>query len=159
MKKIIIAAVSKNNIIGKEGKLPWHNKEELDHFKSTTSGFPVLMGRKTWDALGKPLSNRLNLIISKSLKFADSGSNVIVFRSINDAIDHCLLKHFEKLFIIGGSEIFKQTINIADEIILSKMNFEAEGDKYFVNLDPDDWLIHSNEKFKDFEVIHYLRKS
>ncbi len=159
MKKIIIAAVSKNNVIGKEGKLPWHNKEELEHFKITTNGFPVLMGRKTWETINEPLPNRLNLIISRNYNFTYSDPSVVIFKSINEAIDYCRLKQFEKVFIIGGSEIFHQTISIADEIILSKMNFEAEGDKYFVNLDPDDWSIYSEEKFRDFEVIHYLRKS
>lgn len=158
MKKIIIAAVSKNNVIGKEGKLPWHIDEELNHFKKITVGFPVIMGRKTWETIKKPLANRINIIISKNPNFSFSNPNVVICRSINEALEYSETRNFEKVFFIGGSEIFTQTINIADEIILSRMNFEAQGDKYFVNLNVDDWEIQSIEKHDEFEVYHYLRK-
>lgn len=158
MKKIIIAAVSKNNVISNKGKLPWHSKKELEHFKKTTTGFPVIMGRKTWETLKKPLPNRINIILSKNQNFSISDSNIVTCNSLNEAFDYCNKRNFEKIYIIGGGEIFSQSIDYADEIILSEMNFETEGDKYFVNLDINEWIIQNIEYFYDFKVIYYKRK-
>lgn len=158
MEKIIIAAVSKNNVIGEKGKLPWHNKEELRHFRNTTLGFPVIMGRKTWEAITHPLDNRLNIILTRNPDFSFSHPGVIVCRSIQEALSECSKRKFEKIFFIGGAEIFEQTINLADRIILSRMNFETEGDKFFVPINLAGWILESTETFTEFKVDYYIRR-
>lgn len=158
MKRIIIAAVSKNNIIGKDGKIPWHSKEELRHFKKNTIGFPVIMGRKTWEALGKPLEGRLNIVVTKNQDYAVPPRAVVLFYSLQQAIDFCKTSVYDKVFVIGGGEIFHQIINEVDEMIISQMNFVSEGDVYFPEVDGTNWILDSNELFTDFTVHHYIRR-
>ncbi len=147
-----------NNVIGFNGKLPWHSTEELKHFKNTTTGFPVLMGRKTWEAIGKPLDNRINIIITENKFFRTAFTNMIIQYSLIDAIDFCDQKGFEKIFIIGGGKIFEQAIHISDKIILSRMNFETDGDVFFPEIKNEIWQELSAEKFTDFTVHCYIRK-
>jgi dihydrofolate reductase len=158
LQKIIIAAVSKNNVIGSRGKTPWFSKEEITHFKKTTSGFPVIMGRKTWESIGKPLSNRVNIILTHNENYKTGFQNVVLCDSVNSATDFCSEKKYEKIFFIGGGEIFKEVISNADELIISEMNFETEGDVYFPIIDKNIWNEISVEKFTDFEVHCYIRK-
>ena len=158
MEKFLIAAVSKNNFIGKEGKLPWHSKEETEHFKKTTTGFPVIMGRKSWEGLDKPLGKRVNIVITRNKSFQTNFNQAIFFHSLDDAFNYCRQSNFEKVFIIGGGDIFNQTINIADGIILSRMNFETDGDVSFPVINDEVWKEISSQKFTDFTVHYYIRK-
>lgn len=158
MKKIIIAAVSKNNVLGNDGKIPWRSKEELLNFKKITMGFPIIMGRKTWETLAKPLKDRLNVVITHDQNYSTNFHEVIVFFSVKQALDYFRTSIYEKIFIIGGGEIFKETINIVDKIILSVMEFEAEGDTFFPQIDESLWQLNSSEKYTDFTVHHYIRK-
>ena len=158
MKKIIIAAVSQNNVIGMGDKVLWHSPEELKHFKKTTVDSPVIMGRKTWEVLGKPLSGRLNIVITRSTEYSIPFREVVIFNSLNQAFDFCRSSIYEKIFIIGGGEIYSQSINESDEIILSEMNMDAEGDVYFPEIDGTLWVLDSSELYGDFTVHHYIRK-
>jgi dihydrofolate reductase len=158
LEKILIAAVSKNNVIGFNGKLPWYSVEEIMHFKNTTIGCPVLMGKKTWESIGKPLENRINIIITANKFFRPAFDNLIIQYSLFDAIDFCEQKGFEKIFIIGGGKIFEQAILLADKIILSRMNFETDGDVFFPEIKNEIWKEISAEKFTDFTVHCYIRK-
>jgi dihydrofolate reductase len=158
LRKIIIAAVSKNNVIGNHGKTPWYSKEEITHFKKTTSGFPVIMGKKTWESIGKPLPDRTNIILTHNKDYKPGSENVVICDSVGCAIDFCNEKKFEKIFIIGGGQVFKAAINKADELIISEMNFEAEGDVYFPVIDKNIWNEISGKKFTDFTVHYYIRK-
>ena len=157
MKKIIIAAVSKNNKIGLNGKIPWHSKEEIEHFKKTTTGYPVFMGRKTWESIGTSLKNRLNVIITKQVLSEKTNKEGIFFNSLETALSYCQQSGYEKIFIIGGGEIYKHAIGIADELIISRMNFETDGDVVFPIIDPVIWKEISAEKFTDFTVHCYIR--
>jgi dihydrofolate reductase len=159
MKKILIAAVSKNNVIGNDAKIPWRSKEELTHFKNTTLGSAVIMGRKTWESIKKPLAGRLNIIITSNEKYSVPFHEAIIFFSIKQAIEFLRTSIYEKVFIIGGREVFDKVIDDVDEIILSEMNFEAEGDVYFPEIDWTKWVLESNELFTDFTVHHYIRKA
>jgi len=126
---IIISAIAQNGVIGRSnGDMPWHIKEEFQHFKNTTSGFPVIMGRKTFNALGKPLKGRLNIVITRDKGLRFEFDDVKKFHSLNEAIEHCKTLGVEKIFVIGGGDVYKQAIKIADEMILSHLTFEAEGD-------------------------------
>ena len=145
MKKILIAAVSRNNVIGMGAKKLWNSPEELKHFKKTTIGFPVIMGRKTWEVLGKPLPGRLNIVITKNTDYSIPFPEVVIFHSFKGAFDFCRSSVYEKIFIIGGGEIYSQLINESDEIILSVMNMDAEGDVYFPEIDGKLWVLDSSE--------------
>ncbi|MEK6553442.1 MAG: dihydrofolate reductase [Bacteroidota bacterium] len=158
MEKIIIAAISKNNVIGLDGKVPWHSKEELQHFKQTTMSFPVIMGRKTWEAIAKPLKGRLNVVITRNQSFSTQFHEVIVFQSLQLAFSYFSTSIYKKVFIIGGGEIFSEAIDKVDSLILSEMNFETEGDTFFPEIDGTKWVLDTNELFTDFTVHHYIRK-
>lgn len=158
MKKIIIAAISKNNVIGKDGKIPWHSKEELEHFKKNTMSFPVIMGRKTWETIGKPLKGRLNVIITRNEDFSTQFHEVIIFHSLQQAFSYFRTSVYDKVFVIGGGEIFKEAIDNVDTLTLSEMNFETDGDTFFPEIDESKWTIDTNELFTDFTVHHYIKK-
>jgi len=159
LKIIVISAVAQNGVIGRSnGDMPWHIKEEFQHFKKTTLGFPVIMGRKTFETLGKPLKGRLNIIITRDKVRTFEFDDVKKFYSLNEAIDYCRTLNPEKTFIIGGGEIYSQGIDIADEMIISFLDFEADGDVYFPEIDEEIWKTESIEKRSRFEIVHYLRR-
>ncbi|MCX7797399.1 MAG: dihydrofolate reductase [Melioribacter sp.] len=157
MQKVIIAAVSQNFVIGRNGKIPWYSKEELNHFVETTKGFPVLMGRKTWESIGKPLKDRINIIITHNKFYNQKVPQLLVFTSLSEAFDYCK-KNYKKIFIIGGESIFNQTISTADEILLSVMRFNIEGDAFFPKIDLNIWELYQFKEFNDFTFYHYLKK-
>lgn len=159
MRKIIISAIAQNGVIGRSnGDMPWHIKEEFQHFKNTTLGFPVIMGRKTFNSLGKPLKGRLNIVITRDKALRFEFDDVRKFYSLNEAIEYCKTLGSEKIFIIGGGNVYNQTIEIADEMILSFLTFEAEGDIYFPEIDEKIWKVTSREKREQFEIVFYARK-
>jgi dihydrofolate reductase len=159
LKLIIISAVAQNSVIGRSnGDMPWNVKEEFQHFKNTTLGFPIIMGRKTFETLGKPLQGRLNIVITRDKERSFEFDDVKKFYSLNKAIEYCRTLNKEKAFIIGGGEIYKQAISLADEMIISFMNFEAEGDVYFPGIDEKIWKAESKEKRNQFDIVHYKRK-
>ena len=128
----IIVAIARNGVIGKaKGEMSWHVKEEFQHFKNTTLGFPIIMGRKTFETLGKPLKGRLNIVVSKNTSYKTIYDDVIIKSSIDEAIKYCKTLKSEKIFIIGGGEIYRQAILFVDEMIITFMKFEAEGEVKF----------------------------
>ncbi len=158
MKISIIVAVAKNEVIGKvNGEMPWHIKEEFQHFKKTTFGHPVIMGRKTFETLGKPLKGRQNIIVSRNVSFSVSFSDVLIFNSLDNAIEYCREKSEKQIFIIGGGEIYRQAISFADEMIISRMKFEAEGEVKFPEFNKNIWKVVSTEDHEQFEVFRYER--
>lgn len=156
----IIVAIARNGVIGKaNGEMSWHVKEEFQHFKNTTLGFPIIMGRKTFETLGKPLKSRLNIVVSKNKSYKTSFNEVVIKKSIDEAIDYCKSVKPEKIFIIGGGEIYKQAVSFVDEMIITFMKFDAEGEVKFPSINNDDW---NTEKINDhelFEIFRYVRKN
>lgn len=154
----LIVAIAQNGVIGKStGEMSWHVSEEFKHFKNTTKGYPVIMGRKTFETLGKPLKERLNIVLTKNSDYKTKYDDVLVFSSLEDAIDYCKKNEFGKIFIIGGAEIYKLALPIVDEMIISRMKFDADGDVYFPEFDESKW---KKEKIMDkelFEVYHYRK--
>lgn len=120
----IIAAIGKNRVIGKDGKLPWHISDDLKRFKRLTTGHTVLMGRKTFDSIGKPLSNRRNVVISSR-----PIANIETYASLDDALR--ALADQETVFVIGGARIYSQLLEQADELYLTLVEKEADGDAFF----------------------------
>ena len=156
----LIVAIAQNGVIGKSnGEMSWHIKEEFQHFKNTTFGFPIIMGRKTFETLGKPLKGRLNIVVSKNESYKTLFDDVVVESSLDKAVEHCKKMNSERIFIIGGGEIYRQAITFVDEMIITFMKFEAEGEVKFPKINDDEW---KRDKIKDhelFEIFRYLRKS
>lgn len=158
MKKIIIAAVAKNGVIGSSiGEMPWNSKEETQHFKQTTQGFPIILGRKTFETLGKPLEGRVNIILTKNLAIKEKFKDIIVYDALKDAYKFCESNNYDKVFIIGGGQIFEKAIDDADEMIISYMDLFAEGDVFFPKIDFVQWNISSRQKRNEFEMVNYIR--
>lgn len=157
MEIIIIAAIAKNGIIGKDGSLPWSISEELKHFKETTMGYPLLMGRKTFYSINKMLAGRKMIVLSKNLS-NDDLEDCTVFNNINEAISYCKGKNFSKLFILGGREIYAQVFDYVDRMILSIIDKEYEGDTSFPEFDENNWRKRTLKKFDEFKVVEFIRK-
>lgn len=137
MKISIIVAVSENNVIGKDGSIPWHIPQDLKHFKDLTMGHHVIMGRKTHESIGKPLPGRTNIILSRDLTYKSEGA--ITVESIDEAISLARSQNDSEIFIIGGEEIFKLALPYADRIYLTNVHGKFGGDAFFPKLDPIKW--------------------
>lgn len=132
MKRIsLIVALDDRNLIGRGGDLPWRLPNDLKHFKATTLGKTVLMGRKTWDSLGRPLPGRDNWVVSRDPAFLPAGARA--FRDLESA----LAAHAGgELMVIGGGEIYRQTLPLADRLYLTRVHAQVEGDAWFPAFDP-----------------------
>jgi len=157
---IIIVAVAANGVIGRaNGEMPWHVKEDFQHFKKTTMSSPIIMGRKSFVSLGKPLKGRENIVVTRNTNLNYDFDDVTIVLSLNEAIEHCKLLNKEKIFITGGGEIYKQSISIADEMIISHMKFDAVGEVKFPEIDMNEWYIDSKDDREKFEIVTYKRKN
>ena len=155
MKIILIAALNNNRVIGKNGAIPWHIPEDLKRFKLLTIHNTVLMGRKTFAAIGRLLPDRNNVIISKT---APSIDGALTFRSLEEALSH--LHEKEKIFVIGGENIFQQTIDRADELLLTIVDNDEAGDAYFPkyeHLIGMRFTLFHEETMKGFQFKDYRR--
>ena len=159
MRKItVIVAVSENLVIGYKNALPWHISEDLKNFKKITTNHSVVMGRKTFESIGKPLKERRNIVISRDKALKIRGVEVV--NSLDDAI--CLTKDENEIFIIGGEQIYKMAMPIATNLHITKVYCTVEGDAFFPAFDLSDWKIltqndkKTNEELK-FSFIHYER--
>ena len=140
MKVSIIVATSLNNAIGKNNQLLWHLPADLKFFKSTTMGCPVVMGRKTFQSIGRVLPGRKNIVISRDDNFnADKEFDIEVFSSIEKSIEH--LQHEKEIFIIGGGEIYKQSLHFVNTIYKTIVNTEIEGDTFFPEIDSNTYKL------------------
>jgi dihydrofolate reductase len=155
LKKIIIAAVAKNNVIGKNGKIPWKIPTEQQFFREKTIYNPILMGRKTFESLKHPLEKRLNLVLSRK-KVGDFG--IVKYFKNNKSVEiFCSSEKIKTLFIIGGEEIFNYYIDLADEIIISEINLTPKGDTYFPVIKSDLWKISKREDHDHFNVTYFKK--
>jgi dihydrofolate reductase len=125
----IIAALSENNVIGKNNKLPWHISEDLKRFKQLTLHHPVIMGRKTFVSIGKPLPGRTNIVITRDENY--KAEDVTIVHSLKEALNVAKEKAEEEIFIIGGAQIFEQTIKVVDKLYLTLVKGNFDGDAYF----------------------------
>lgn len=128
-----LVAAAENNVIGNGGKLPWHLPNDLKYFKSLTWGGVVIMGRKTYESVNKPLPGRLNIVITTNLDWKAEG--VVRCSSIDEAIQYARDEQFKEIFVIGGGEIFNQTIHLADTIYLTRIHAEIFGDAHYPAID------------------------
>jgi len=131
----IIAAMDRKRLIGRENQLPWHLPADLQHFKKITMGKPIIMGRKTWESLGRPLPGRTNIVITRNQGYKAEGATVV------HSLDAALLAagDAEEAMIIGGANLYKQALPDADRLYLTKVDGEFEGDAWFPELDMSMW--------------------
>jgi dihydrofolate reductase len=151
---IAVAAMSNNRVIGSKGTLPWHFPEDLKFFKNLTSGHPVLMGRKTYESIGRPLPNRQNIILSKTMNQPALGTDL--YKSIDDFIAD-FKDHSDPIFIIGGAQIYSTLMNMTREIYLTHIHMDYDGDAKFPSFETE-FTLDKKELVNDqFEICHYLR--
>jgi len=157
----IIAAIAVNNALGKNNDLIWHLPADLKRFKKTTTGHHIIMGRNTFESIGKPLPNRTTVIITRNSYFKAKGC--IVVNSLKDAIE--VAKDDKSPFIIGGAQIYDQAIDIVDQLDITEVHHEFEADVYFPKIDLNIWKENKRELFKadeknkfDYSFVSYIRK-
>ena len=145
MKLTAVAAVSKNLVIGKNNSLPWNIPEDLKRFKALTSGSPIIMGRKTYESIGRPLPNRINIVLTQ--KGYKSSDKIKIFKNLDNLLNYCEGLDSE-VFVIGGSEIYKLLEPYCTRLVITHVLKEFDGDSFFpINL--KDWNNVSSEKFTD----------
>ncbi|WP_375618243.1 MULTISPECIES: dihydrofolate reductase [unclassified Bartonella] len=139
----LIAAVAENGVIGREGAMPWHLSTDLQRFKALTLRKPIIMGRKTWDSIGRPLPERTNIVITRDCTFCAEGAVVAhsLSRACSLATNVASQNDVEEIFIIGGGEIFQQGLHMADKIFLTEVLASIEGDSFFPVFDKEKWTI------------------
>lgn len=152
-----VVAMDKNNCIGKGNALPWHISADLKHFKVITQGGVVIMGRKTLESMGRALPNRVNWVITRDPSWQFEG--VKVAHSIEDALNEALtdVQHSEKasLFIIGGGEIFTQTLNIADRLELTHVDLDVQGDAHYPKISEDFQKVNSEHHQDEKSLVKF----
>jgi dihydrofolate reductase len=149
----LIVAMDESGGIGKNNRLVWHLRTDLKRFKEITMGHVLVMGRKTWETIGKPLPGRTMVIISRNRDYRVDGC--IVVHSLEDAIGYARKLGEIEVFIIGGGEIFKQALNIADIIYLTRVHTVVNADVFFPKLDQSEWEISHREKFPQSDQDDY----
>ena len=142
----IIAAMDKNRLIGRDNGLPWRLSADLKKFKELTTGNAIIMGRKTWESLGRPLPNRQNIVISRQKGLNIEGCETAT--SLEEAIS---LAKSEKKFIIGGGQIYKIALEVADEMLLTEVDTKADGDAWFPEFNKESWTLTEETKHSSDE--------
>ena len=148
-----IVAASENNIIGKDGGLPWHLPNDFKYFKNKTWSMPVIMGRNTYESLKKELPGRINIVVTRRKDFHPS--NVFVSHAIDDAIEKAKEGEAKEIFIIGGGEIFKQTMEKVDRIYLTRVHTTLQGDTSYPEFDRSIWKLVKEESFPADEKTNF----
>jgi dihydrofolate reductase len=159
----LIVAMGRQNQIGLNGTMPWHLSDDLKNFKKITSGHTIIMGRKTFDSIGRALPKRLNFVITSD-PARITAFEVCSFNKLEKAIEKARL--FDKdIFIIGGASIYRQALPVADSLIITHVDYNGDADTYFPVIDWNNWKIKSRKSFfknekneYDFEVVEYLKK-
>ena len=157
METIIIVAMAKNRIIGRDNTIPWHIPEELKFFKQTTMGFPVIMGRKTYESINRPLPGRRNIVITRNADYQREG--IETASSLTAALTLC--REAEKAFILGGSQIFEIAMDLTDTIILTILDRDVEGDCLFPEFSPETFRVTRtirHEKGTEPYTVHYYTR-
>jgi len=150
----IIVAASENNVIGRDNQLPWHLPADLKYFKQTTLGKPIIMGRKTFESLGRPLPARPNIVVTRQPGYARDG--IIVTPSLRAAITAAGTFDMDEIFITGGAEIFKQAIPLlVQRIYLTRIHAVVEGDTFFPAFDKEQWQLVSSREHPADEQHKY----
>ncbi len=148
IKIAMIAALASNRVIGLDNGMPWHLPEDLKYFKATTLGKPIVMGRKTFDSLGRPLPGRTNIVVSRQIDLQLAGAEV--FESIEAALDfaeqQAATDGVEEIMVIGGETLYRQCLAEADRLYLTRIEATPKGDAWFPEFDEAEWVLASERK-------------
>ena len=160
MEIILIVSVSRDGVIGKEGGIPWNLKEDLKFFRKKTSNSPVIMGRATYESIGKPLPNRLNIVVTRSTKYIEGIEKVTTVKKAIEAASK--YKKYNEIYVIGGENIYKEFLPIANRMLITEVELEIPGgDTFFPVWDINEWKEKSrdkrNEKGIKFSFVDYQR--
>lgn len=153
MRVVMIVAMAENRVIGASNKLPWYLPEDLKRFKRLTMGHPMIMGRKTWDSIGRPLPGRESIVVTRQHDFRPEGATVV--HSLDAAIEHARTKGADAAFVIGGGEIFRQALPRADALELTLLHRDVEGDVFFPEIDPAEWREVAREEHSQEDGLRY----
>jgi dihydrofolate reductase len=137
----LVVAASKNNVIGRDGELPWHLPEDLRHFKRITTGKPVIMGRKTFESIGRPLPDRHNIVMTRDPDYAAEGCDVV--DSVAEALD--VAGDADEVMVIGGGQVYRDFLPRADRIYMTRVQAEVQGDTRFPRIEGNAWRLVSAE--------------
>lgn len=155
----LIAAMGKNRAIGLDGKMPWHLPAELQHFKKATMGRAIVMGRKTWQSIGRSLPGRQNIVISRNTEFEAEGAEVV--GSLQQALD---LSKSSEIMVIGGGQLYELALPMAQRLILTLIDIEPDADTWFPHWQESDWAIEQTQKFAadqsnplSYQIIELVR--
>lgn len=155
----LVVAKARNGAIGRENTLPWRLPEDLAHFKRTTMGAPIIMGRKTWDSIGRPLPGRRNIVVSRNAALRIEGCDVV--GSLEDAQRLCI--GTREIFVIGGAQLYVEALPSADKLVVTEIDADIDGDAFFPAIDPTRWIETSRERHHsepngfDYAFVTYER--
>ena len=156
----LIAAMDRNRLIGADNGLPWHLPADFKHFKEVTMGKPVIMGRKTFESIGRPLPGRKNIVISRT---GFEAEGIVAVSSIDKALEE--VADVDEVMIIGGANIYAQMIDRADRMYLTLVDAKCEGDAWFPEFDESNWSLIKSEHYQsdeknnyNFEIVEYQKK-
>jgi dihydrofolate reductase len=148
----IIVAVSENGVIGRDGNLPWHLSADLQRFKRLTMGQTIVMGRKTWESIGRPLPGRTSIVISRQADYKTKFSEVLLAASLEDSLS---LATTEETFVIGGRAIYDCALPLADRLYLTRVHAEVEGDAFFPEVHWEEWELVEQQRHESDERNEY----
>lgn len=165
-KIVLVAAIGENDVIGRQGALPWRLKSDLQHFKRVTVNKPVIMGRKTFESIGKPLKDRTNIVLTRDLGFVAPGA--VLATNLDTAFGYARedadKRSVDEIMVIGGGDVFVATMGDADRLEVTRVHAAPEGDAFFPPIDPQQWREVAREKHArgpgdetDFTVLTYER--
>lgn len=149
----LLLAASENGVIGKNNTLPWHLPDDLKYFKNLTWGLPILMGRKTFDSIGKPLPGRKSIVITRDKEWHHEGVEAV--HSIKEAVQKGEGFGAKEIFVIGGAQIFNETLPIANRIYLTRIHQRFDGDVFFPEISESEWALTSSRFCAADEKNHY----
>jgi len=165
-KVVLVAAIGENDVIGRQGALPWRLKSDLQHFKNVTLNKPVIMGRKTYLSIGKPLKDRTNIVLTSNLGMAAPGA--VLATSLNAAFGYACndadRRGVDEIMVIGGGDVFAASMKDADRLEITRVHASPEGDAFFPPIDPQQWREVRRERHPrgpddetDFTILTYER--
>lgn len=149
----LIAAIARNGVIGKDGRVPWHLPEELEHFKATTMGHPLVMGRRTFESIGRTLPGRRTIVVTRDPAWHHPG--VESAHSFAEALS--LAGPADEVFVAGGAEVYAEALPFAHRLVLTEVDAEPEGDTWFPSWDRSNWVEESREEHEGWSRVVYER--
>ncbi len=157
MKLALIVAIAENHVIGINNNLPWHLSEDLKYFKRVTMGKPIIMGRKTFESIGRPLPGRTNIVVTRNADY--QAESIKVVHGLKQALELCesiaVVDGCEEAMVIGGAELYQQALPLADRLYLTEVHADVEGDAFFPELEFSDWQEVGRETFSAVEPNPY----